>query len=335
MASIKDVARDAGVSSQTVSNYFNNPSIVTVKTKAKVEKSVQKLGYIPNASARRLRNQRSYTLAVGIAPSGYSQIFDPLLHALVSEADNHGLRIMLYKTDSKTDEIRQFKSLVSGGDVDCFILTDTVYDDPRITWLTSHNQAFVLFGRPWGQETDRDSSTAWVDVNGRLGIADVTRHLIVTGHRRIGFLGWPDPSGTGSDRRSGWEDAMLTAKLASKDELKSLQIESEDNIRAGQLACQKLLRKHPDLDAIVCVSDTLATGAHTFLRQDCHIDITGFDNNSSAQSLGFISLEQPSSEIAHELVRIAIEKISEIEHGTVHADLQSQHVLLTPRIVHG
>ncbi|KFI82714.1 LacI family DNA-binding transcriptional regulator [Bifidobacterium psychraerophilum] len=331
MASIKDVAKDAGVSPQTVSNYFNRPSIVTASTRLKVEESVSRLGYTPNASARRLRTQRSNTIAIGIAPSGYSQIYDPLLHALVSEADAHGLRIMLYKTDSKSEEIQQFASLVAGGDVDCFILADTDHQDPRVSWLIKHHQAFVLFGRPWGHTNLHDQEVAWVDVDGKQGMADMTRHLIVTGHRRIGFLGWPDPSGTGSDRRAGWEEALVTAKLCSQEETASLREESEDNIRAGQIACTRLLRRHPDLDAIICVSDTLATGARTSLPHDHTLVITGFDNTSSAESLGFPSLEQPTRNIARELVRIAIERIKYAEDGLAPED--KQHVLLAPTVI--
>ena len=69
MVSIKDVARDAGVSPQTVSNCINNPDIVKPATRELVAASIKRLKYTPNASARRLRMQRSNTIAIGIAPT--------------------------------------------------------------------------------------------------------------------------------------------------------------------------------------------------------------------------------------------------------------------------
>jgi DNA-binding LacI/PurR family transcriptional regulator len=325
MVSIKDVAAEARVSPQTVSNYFNQPEIVKDMTRKKVESAVEKLRYTPNASARRLRTRKSNTLAIGIAPTGYSPIYDLLLHALVSEADRSGLRIMLYNTDSKTDEIRQYRSLIAGGDVDCFILTDTEHHDPRIAWLTDHRQAFVLFGRPWGHDLS-DPDIAWVDVDGRRGIADMTRHLILTGHRHIGFLGWPEPSGTGTDRKRGWQETMEQAKLCDPSSISDYLAYSQDDIRSGQIACRELMSRKTCIDAIVCVSDTLATGALTSLPHSTGIAVTGFDNTAPAQSLGFPSLEQPTQDIAHELVRIAMERIRRIRNET-------HHTLLAPRLI--
>ncbi|MFC2746099.1 MAG: LacI family DNA-binding transcriptional regulator, partial [Parascardovia denticolens] len=67
MIRLKDVAREAGVSPQTVSNFFNRPDLIKDETKQKVGEAVRKLGYTPNASARRLRTKRSNTLAIGIS----------------------------------------------------------------------------------------------------------------------------------------------------------------------------------------------------------------------------------------------------------------------------
>mgnify|MGYP003085139943 FL=1 len=69
LITIKDVAKDAGVSAQTVSNVINTPQRVRPDTRNRVHHSIQKLGYKPNASARRLRTSRSDTVALGIHPA--------------------------------------------------------------------------------------------------------------------------------------------------------------------------------------------------------------------------------------------------------------------------
>lgn len=344
MVSIKDVAKLAGVSPQTVSNCLNTPSIVKPTTRELVTAAIKQLGYTPNASARRLRTQRSNTIAIGIAPVSHSPIYDGLLHALVTEADTHDIRVILYKADSKQGELRQFEALTYGGDVDSFVLTDTAHDDPRLPWLIEHRQAFVLFGRPWGTADMYDPNVPWVDVDGCLGIADMTRHLILHGRKHIGFIGWPGISGTGEDRRSGWRETLLAAKMARPDEIDGLCAYGEDRIKAGQTACVTLLEQRPDIDAIVCVSDTLATGAMMALPQECDIIVTGFDNTASAQSLGLPTVDQPLAESAREIVRIIREQLdvdsaadngsagSGNAEGTPRAD-DKLHILLPPRIV--
>ncbi|MCH4208918.1 LacI family DNA-binding transcriptional regulator [Bifidobacterium sp.] len=330
MVSIKDVAKQAGVSPQTVSNVLNAPQRVRPQTQKGVEAAIDQLGYLPNASARRLRKQRSGTIAVGISPNPHSAVYDRFLHALAGGADAADIRITLYKTDSHEDEIRHFTALCAGADVDAFVLTDTTHQDPRPDWLIRHRQTFVMFGRPWGSPCVLDPEIAWVDVDGRAGIREMTQHLILTGHRHIGLIGWPEESGTGDDRMRGWRDALLQARLADEHSLSALRIEAVDDIGAGQSACVELLDRQPDIDALVCVSDTLATGA--MMASPDGLAITGFDNTPTAQSLGFSSIEQNMPDIAHEILRIIDEKLRLAAHSDVAPETVHWHSLLKPTL---
>lgn len=322
LITIKDVAKDAGVSAQTVSNVINTPQRVRPDTRNRVHQSIQKLGYKPNASARRLRTSRSDTVALGIHPAD-SPIFDRFLHALAAETDMRDLRILLYKTDTAADEISHFESLLATSDVDAFILTDVTFNDPRPDWLRRHNQTFSLFGRPWGNDIN-DPTISWVDVDGRDGTRRITQHLILNGYRNIGFIGWRPPSSTGQDRLCGWRDAMTAAKLRSEEQLKQLTVLTDDDMASGQQAFQTLKQSNPGLDAVVCISDTIAAGV--YMETHGAITITGFDDTPVSRSLNFSSIKQPLSDIAKAI-------LDSLQQQRTHSEDTRMHLLFPPQLV--
>lgn len=166
----------------------------------------------------------------------------------------------------------------------------------------------------------------------------MTQHLILHGRKHIGFIGWPGISGAGTDRYRGWKDTMLAAKMATADEFEQLYEEGTDDITAGQTACISLLDRRPDLDAIICVSDTLAIGAATALPNDTDIVITGFDDTVSAQSMGLPSIAQPLTEIARNIMHIIQNRLDATSPAHTASSLTSEspdncHILLPPSIV--
>jgi DNA-binding LacI/PurR family transcriptional regulator len=256
-------------------------------------------------------------------------VLDRFLHALTEQADARGMRIMLFTAADPDAEIRQYRRLRDGADVDAFVLTATEYDDPRIEFLARERIPFVAFGRPWGAELVDDPERLWVDVDGRAGVRAATEHLIGRGHRGIGYLGWPAGSGTGDDRRHGWEDAMDAAGLSGP------AVETEEGVPTARIAVEGLLRDGAALEALVCASDSLALGAMMAVREAGlpHFPVIGFDNTPVAKAVGLSSVDQRLDEVAAGTLELLMGVTGRrvLPHGS--ADGDPRHRLITPQLV--
>jgi DNA-binding LacI/PurR family transcriptional regulator len=332
LPTVLDVGRAAGVSRQTVSNVLNSPDIVKPETRARVEAAITELGYRPHASARRLRTRRSSTIGIRLDPmtNGISgSVHDRFLHSLTEQADALGLRVMLFTASDPHDEIRQIGRLHDGSDVDAFVLTSTMFGDPRTEWLIQHDVPFVTFGRPWGIDDINDPSHRWVDVNGRSGLRLATNHLLEDGERRIAYLGWPSSSGTGDDRRAGWRDAMRAGSGLTERELDSLQLEAEDGVSEGREAIRALIERGVAFDAIVCASDSLGLGALLLVGADT--PVIGYDNTPVAHAVGLSSVEQPLDEVARGVLELIVGDVTPDRASSGSGD--ARHRLVEPTLV--
>lgn len=350
-ATVADVAAAAGVSRQTVSNAMNRPEIVRPATLTRVRAAIDELGYRPHASARRLRTRQSSTLGVRLPPvHGISgAVLDRFLHALVERADERGMRILLFTATDLDDELAHMERLVEGSDVDGFVLTSTAHGDPRAAWLGERDVPFVTFGRPWGVPDMDDAPHPWVDVDGRAGLREATTGLVAQGHRRIGFLGWPSPSGQGDERRLGWRDALDAAGLgpagADADAASSatatasasasasasaaapgaVALACEDDVTAAAAVVSAALRYGTVFDAVVCASDTLALGARFALGAE--VPVVGYDDTPVAEAVGISSVEQPLDAAAAAAVELLMGS------GRSVLPASGGHRLLAPRVV--
>ena len=320
-ATVADVALAAGVSRQTVSNVLNRPEVVRPDTLARVTAAIQDLGYRPHASARRLRTQQSSTLGVRLEPvHGISgAVLDRFLHALVESADERGMRILLFTATDIDDELDHMERLVEGSDVDGFVLSSTFHGDPRAAWLGSRGIPFVTFGRPWGLPDMDAAPHPWVDVDGRAGLHDATAHLVERGLDRVGFLGWPSPSGQGDERRRGWQEAMGARGSAD------LVLACHDDVTAATRTVATAVEAGAHFDALVCASDTLALGARFALGPD--VPVVGYDDTPVAEALGISSVEQPLVAVASAAVELLMGA------GRTVLPASTGHRLLAPEVV--
>lgn len=334
LPTVEDVARVANVSRQTVSNVLNSPEIVKEATRARVLAAIGELGYRPHASARRLRTQKSSTIGIRLEPvrNGISgSVLDTFLHALTEQADRRGMRVLLFTADDAAAEIEQIRRLRDGADVDAFVLTSTSYQDARVEWLIENDVPFATFGRPWGTEDNPDPRHLWVDVDGRAGVSEATRHLLDGGAQAVAYIGWPSGSGAGDDRHRGWREALEERGLASGD----LHVAVEDSVANGRAAAEQLLSGARRPDAIVCASDTLALGARLAASAAGLDDlpIIGFDNTPVAEAVGLSSISQPLEGVAAGVLELLLGPTGNSVRKRGEFNEEPTNRLLAPRLV--
>ncbi len=302
-ATLVDVAAASRVSRQTVSNALNYPDRVAPQTLERVQQEIARLNFQPNRAARSLRRQRANAIGFQVM-AGQERVFndlhDPFLAALTEYAQTDDAHVITFVADD--DEIlATYERLLSTQVVDGFVLSHTRHADPRADWLRTRGVPFVSFGRIW----DDPTVTSWVDVDGCAGTTAAVGHLCLAGYRRIAWLGWPDGSPVGDDRRSGWRQA--TADLSQDAESLSATTE-QDALAAAQVAGMLLDRLSPG-DAIACVSDVVALGVtlalgRRGLRPGDDIGVIGFDDGDLAEVFGISSVRQPLVDIAGRLIRM-------------------------------
>ncbi|ANZ43270.1 hypothetical protein BBK82_35160 [Lentzea guizhouensis] len=301
---IADVAVAAGVSKQTVSNVMNYPEKVRPQTRERVQRAVADLGFQPNRAARALRSSSAGMIACRIEPvSSHSlaHLHDRFLHALAEAGQAVGRHLMLFAVDDAESEVATCVRLVRSGSVEGVVLYNVVPDDPRPAVLLDAGVPFVCFGRFSGSA----DATGWVDVDNAAGVAAVVEHLVACGHRRIGFLGFPEGHRVGDDRAGGWVTAMDRHGLLTGDH--RLDARGEDTWISGARMARTLLDRTGAPTALVAASDTLAAGALQAARDlglvpGDDVAVVGYDDTPSAEVLDLSSVRQPIPEIGRRIV---------------------------------
>ena len=215
---IEDVARASGVSRQTVSRVINRGPNVKPSVRDRVEAAIEKLGYVPNLSARRMGGGRSFlilaindrqrTIENWKAGHGNDWV-DQMLYGGMTECERHGYHLVfeLVDTDS-ADSVRQFTTALSSLRPDGVILTPPHSDNPDlVAILAERNIPCARVGHSEG--------TANVDVHmdEEEAAREATGHLIALGHRRIAFIAGAPNYGNSARRVSGFYQALESAGL--------------------------------------------------------------------------------------------------------------------------
>jgi len=323
-----EVAKAAGVSQATVSRVVNGNPRVNTATKRLVERTIDRLGFVPNVAARTLVTRRSDSIGV-LIPEPTSRVFgDPffgqVLRGVSSALTARRQKLVLF-LPSTEDEEKELQAYLGAGHVDGVIMYSLHGNDPLPDQLRRRGVPVVVGGRP-----PSGSRVSYVDYDNRAGGVAATDHLVEIGRRTIATISGPLDMTAAIDRLDGYRDALRAAGLEPDP---GLETAGDFTQESGIVAMQELLARRPDLDAVFAANDVMATGALQVLeragrRVPDDVAVVGFDDLPIAQTTRppLSSVRQSLEVMGRELVNVLLERVE-------HRDSIARKVVLETQLV--
>jgi LacI family transcriptional regulator len=291
---IGDVARRAGVSVGTVSNVLNRPHIVAEVTRQTVHDAIQELGFVPNASARQLREGASRAagvLVLDIANPFFMEMARGIEDRLVAD----DLTMVLSSSDADPERERRILGQFAQQRLRGVLLVPSRRTVENLSILTAQGTRVVFLDhKPRRQDFDA------VVTDDAAGARIAVEHLLGLGHEHIGFINGPLALQQCRARRTG---ARRAVRGAGGARLVELEVE-ELNAAGGQQAMGRLLAAHPEVTAVFCVNDLVALGALRHAREHAiavpeRLSVIGYDDVTFAGELAvpLSSVRQPTYQL--------------------------------------
>ncbi|KUM34433.1 LacI family DNA-binding transcriptional regulator [Arthrobacter sp. EpRS71] len=313
-ATVKDVARRAGVSPKTVSNVMNGVVPVAAPTRLRVEQAMAELDYVPNLSARGLRNGRSGVIALAL-PDLATPYSAEVAHHIVEVAHEQGWIVQIEETGSDPQREQELMTRARSNLIDGLILNPVVLDESAVK-VGVALPPVVLLGEVSQQLADR------VFVDSFAAARDMTLALASSGRRRIAVLGTTQGRGSAAaiQRTQGYEAALDSLGIP-RDESLLIPCEKWTPETAAK-ALGAYLEGNPVPEALFCFTDSMAIGALSVLwkrglRVPEDIAVAGFDDIADGRyavpSLTTVSFDKRM--IASEALRLLTERMGDRTRG--------------------
>lgn len=242
----------AGVHPATASRALNEHTagLLSPETAERVRQAAEQLGYRVNRMARALKTRRSFAIGM-LIPDITNPFFPPIVKGAEDALAHVGYTLLLANTDNdETKERLQLSSMLQS-QVDGLLMATARRRGTAVEQLRSGPVPMVLVNRT----IDRGGVSAVIpDDLGSIGLA--VRHLHELGHRRIGHVGGPADTSTGSRRARGFTEAMRDLDLPAGRIVRAKLFNEEE----GRRAAATLLEREPTITAIVAANDLLALG---------------------------------------------------------------------------
>lgn len=327
MATMKQVAERAGVSTSTVSHVINKTRAVSEDVRERVLAVIDEMGYIPNAMARSLKNDKTRTIGVSVPDNTHAAMAE-LLRGIEDAAFAVGYNIMLCNGyEDPQRQVAHLRSLIEKRIDGLVLVAGAAQANEELAALLSSDRVPVVLADHAVAGVDTDFVGLDHEATGYLA----TRHLIELGHRRIACVAGPLHEPSGSARLAGCRRALAEAGLALDP---SLLVHGSADCQGGHDAARSLLGLDAPPSALFACNDLMALGALCAARE-AGVEVPGALSVVGGDDLGvaafamprLTTVAQPSHEMGRQLTELLLQRI----HGDAlprrHARLQGSLVV--------
>ena len=305
---LQDVARQAGVSAMTVSRVVNDQPGVRPDTRARVRKTLDRLGYRPNIVARGLKAARSNTLGL-LVPDVTNPYFPDLVRGAEDVAFDAGYTLLLHNVIEDREREAAALAMFEERRVDGVIVCSPRLPEDRLHALLQRHAAAVVVNRRAPAEI-----AGSVRVDHEVGARLAIRHLLDAGYGSFGVLAGPSDSAAGSERQRGILDELTLNEIHLEA---SRMLPCPPTVEGGAEATAYLLERHPDVDAILCFNDLVAAGTlQTAQALGRHVPddlgIVGYDDITFARMFtpALTTLHVPTYELGAHAMRMLLQRMN-------------------------
>lgn len=323
--SIKDVAREAGVSIATVSRVLNDIDVVNEETKKKVLDAIKDLGYRPNIVARSLKTQRTKTIGI-LVPDISSQVYPEIVRGAEDVANIYDYNIILCNSDYDMDKEKEYLRVLKEKMVDGLLYMSVSLEEKTIDLVNDLDLKTVLV-----ETSDEKGIFPSVTIDNIQALYDSTKYLIDKGAKKIAFIGTKQEEVNAVTKRyKGYEKAIVENGLELDEDLKYFD---GFKVKTGYRGIEKFLETGKDFDAVVCSSDEIAMGAINALRDHGKrvpedVSVIGFSNISMSEIFypKITTVAEPMYDMGSIAMRMLIKLVNKKE-------VEQQHYVLDHSIV--
>lgn len=325
MATIRDVAQLAGVSTATVSHVLNNTRAVSEQARDRVVSAMEQLNYQPNAVARSLRVSETLTIGL-IVPDVELPFFAWVARSIENAARDVGYNVILCNSGWSLKQELLYLDNLRARRVDGLICISVLLTNEHVAPLLKRHMPVV-----WFEQARTDGISDAVVIDNHRGAYDATMHLVAQGHRRIGCVLGLGQALLTADRIKGYRRALSDSGIAFDE---SLLCTGDYEPSAGLAGAHQLLSMPKPPTAIFAFNDMMALGAlqaanERGLRVPDQIALIGFDGIPLTEytSPPLSTVRQPIPEMSRIAIDMLLDRIND------RAPNESRTILVEPTLV--
>ena len=306
MASIREVAKRAGVSPATVSRVINGTARVDEEKRERVEKAIEETGFRPNELARALYRKSSKIIGV-IVPDIENPFFSELAKAIEKEAYEQEYRILLCNSDDQKEKELANLQMLAQLQADGVILMTNTGEKSQSYEAVSMPIVFV------DRRLDEMGQISVIEADHYAGGKLAAEYLIACGCRKITCIRGPQELSSGKKRYEGYRE------VCRQYSMKERFVDSTYKYEDGAKAAEEVLRRYPDTDGIIACNDMTAVSVYKVLQKRGYrvpddIQIIGFDGVKFGRFLTpeLTTVAQPIKEMGKCAVQMILGTVKEL-----------------------